>query len=148
MKTTVVRLYVDAASRGNPGPAGVGGLVRGKKGEVVSEWSYYLGETTNNVAEYLAVIYGLQEALMQGFRKVTVCTDSELVSRQLGGEYRVKNETLKWLHALVKHLVKGFVKVEIVKIGREANKEADRLAAKSIKEGREEQARWPLTVNP
>ncbi|MDD5681152.1 MAG: ribonuclease HI family protein, partial [Candidatus Omnitrophica bacterium] len=89
-------IYIDGAARGNPGPAGAGALlVDGDK--TVKAIHKYLGETTNNVAEYSAAIFGLQEAVALGYKNVTLYMDSELVSQQLKGEYRVKDANMKAL---------------------------------------------------
>ena len=88
------RLSCDGASRGNPGPAGAGAVLIDPLGEVAAQLARYLGETTNNVAEYQALILGLQEAVRLGVKKLQVFADSELLVRQLNGQYRVKSPHL------------------------------------------------------
>lgn len=124
-------IYVDGASQGNPGESGAGVIIC-KDGNVVKNISQYIGITTNNVAEYVALIYGLQEALIQNIRNVNVNTDSELLYKQLKGEYRVKDNTLKIFNGIAKHLLGGFEKSEIAHIPREKNKGADKLATIAI----------------
>ena len=125
-------IYVDGASRGNPGKAAVGIMVCDDKKNVVMRRKQYLGRTTNNVAEYMALIYALQEGLIRRARYLTIYTDSELVTKQLEGEYRVKDELLKMLFKQVEHLREGFEEVKIKRIDRKENKEADSLANQAI----------------
>jgi ribonuclease HI len=129
--STELLIYTDGAARGNPGPAGAGVLL--KEGDkAVKTIHKYLGETTNNVAEYSAAIFGLQQAIELGYKNVALYMDSELVARQLKGEYRVKDENMKALFNKVISLINSFDNVRIVKIDREENKEADKLANKAI----------------
>ena len=128
-------LYVDGGSRGNPGPAGIGVVVRDKNGKKVKEFNKYIGVTTNNIAEYNAVIYGLQEALIEKAEEVELNMDSELVARQLKGEYKVKNSNIRPLFEQALHLLSGFKKFHIKNIKRENNKEADKLVNKAINLG-------------
>ncbi len=121
-------VYIDGASRGNPGPAGVGVVFTDGSATPLREFAQYLGETTNNVAEYLALIYALQEALQQGYTALTVKTDSELLARQFNGIYRVRHPQLRLFHDLVLHLRAGFQDVSVEHIPREQNTHADRLA--------------------
>ena len=122
-----VSIYSDGAARGNPGPAGIGVVVKhGHK--VVAEVAEYLGKTTNNVAEYLAFISGLEEALACGAKEVECYADSELLVRQINGEYKVKNEGLAPLFHHAMALLKRFDDFKVVYIPREKNKEADRLS--------------------
>ena len=130
-----VSINVDGGARGNPGPAGVGVVIKDAKGKLVKEFNKYIGVATNNVAEYNAVIYGLQEALIVKADEVELNLDSELVAQQLKGEYRVKNEGMKPLFAQAIHLISGFKKVDIKHIPREENKEADKLVNKAINLG-------------
>jgi len=125
-------IYVDGGSRGNPGPAGIGVVLKDGKGKAVKEFNKYIGVTTNNVAEYNAVIYGLQEALIEKADEVELHLDSELVAQQLKGEYRVKNSNIRPLFEQTLHLISGFKKVDIKHIAREKNKEADKLVNKAI----------------
>lgn len=132
MKNKKLFLYIDGAARGNPGPAGIGVVLKGVDGKKVKELHKYIGEATNNVAEYNALIYALQEALMLKADDVVINVDSELVAEQLNGNYRVKNEALKPLFEQVAHLLGGFKSFEVTHIDREQNKEADKLANKAI----------------
>ena len=127
-----ISLYVDGGSRGNPGPAGIGVVVLDEKGKTLKEFNKYIGIATNNIAEYYAVIYGLQEALFQKIDEARLFLDSELVAQQLEGEYRVKDAKIKPLFEQALHLISGFKKVEIKHIDREKNKEADKLVNKAI----------------
>jgi len=131
---STLKIQIDGAARGNPGPAGVGVVLLDAAGRLVKEIALYLGEATNNVAETCALIVALQEAGRIGSRKVAVFTDSELLARQITGEYRVKDAQLQWLHALLKHLVPGFERFEIRHVPREQNRKADRLANRAITE--------------
>lgn len=146
-------LYIDGASRGNPGEAGVGIVIKGHNGQTVKEIFKYIGVTTNNRAEYTALIEGLK-AVKQFIvhrspitnhdqrstvhrSRLMVFTDSELLVRQLKGEYRVRESNLKALYQKVSALIKEFesqggLGIEIRHISREDNKEADRLANKAI----------------
>jgi len=125
-------LYIDGAARGNPGPAGIGVLFLDETKKKIKEFYKYIGNTTNNVAEYNALIYGLQEALILGAKELVLNLDSELVVKQIKGEYRVKNANLKPLFEQAVHLINGFKKVEVIHIDRKENKEADKLANKAI----------------
>lgn len=125
-------IYTDGAARGNPGPAGAGVVVIDEDGAVISEVSKYLGETTNNQAEYQALIIALEEARKLGAETLSIFSDSELLVRQIQGEYLVKNEGLKRLFKLAKDKLKGFGKHTIAYLPRERNKHADRLANRAI----------------
>lgn len=127
-------VYTDGAARGNPGPAGAGVSIRDGAGEVVVERALYLGETTNNVAEYRALLAGLEEARHLGASEIEVRSDSELLVRQMAGEYRVRNARLQELHARARALEHGFERVEYVHVRRDENRDADRLANRAIDE--------------
>ena len=128
-----VEVFCDGASRNNPGEAGIGVVIR-SGGKVVLEIADYIGQTTNNVAEYMALIRGLEEALLLGAREASFFCDSELLVKQINGEYRVKNEGLKPLHLHAKKLILKFKKFEINHTRREKNAHADELANKGIDE--------------
>ena len=130
MKT--IQLYIDGACSGNPGQAAIGVVVM-NNGQVIKEISESIGSGTNNIAEYTALIYGLQEAFIMRADTVSVCTDSELLCNQIIGTYKVKNPNLKFLYFLARHLVDGFKSFTIKAIPREKNREADILAKKAIK---------------
>ena len=125
-------LYTDGAARGNPGPAGAGALICGDGGEAVAEVAEYLGKTTNNVAEYKALIFGLERAIELGASEVEILADSELMVRQVQGRYRVKHPNLKPLFTEAQALLKKIGTYSIKHIDREENIEADRLANLAI----------------
>ncbi|MBI2068431.1 MAG: ribonuclease HI family protein [Deltaproteobacteria bacterium] len=129
-----LRLCTDGAARGNPGPAGAGAVLFDGEGRVVEELTSYLGETTNNVAEYEALLLGLRKARELKATEIEIQADSELMVRQLSGEYRVKNEGLKPLFQEAVRLLREFEKYSIKHIDRSLNKEADRLANRAIDE--------------
>jgi ribonuclease HI len=128
----VLYIYSDGGSRGNPGPAGVGVVLTDSRGGKVVEIAKYIGISTNNVAEYLAVLYGLQEAIFRKTKKVVLNVDSQLVARQLKGEYKVKDQNILKFFDLALNLFREFDKVEIREIPREENKDADALVNKAI----------------
>jgi ribonuclease HI len=126
-------IYTDGASRNNPGEAGAGVyIMQGSK--PLERLARYLGQTTNNVAEYSAAIMGLERAVKLGARRVKLLADSELLVKQINGQYQVKSQGLKPLHARVKELIARIGSVEVQYIRREENKEADALANKAIDE--------------
>jgi ribonuclease HI len=121
-------VHTDGAARGNPGPAGAGAILTTPEGDVVAEIAEGLGETTNNVAEYTAVILGLERAAALGALEVTVRTDSQLLVQQLAGRYRVRAAHLQPLFRRVRELAASFDRVRFEHVPRAANAEADRLA--------------------
>jgi ribonuclease HI len=125
-------LWTDGAARGNPGPAGCGAILKSPSGDVLDEQSQYLGHTTNNVAEYRALLLGLERALACGVRELEVRSDSELLIKQLRGEYRVRSAGLQPLYTQAKQLISRFASVRLVHVRRELNAEADRLANRGI----------------
>jgi len=131
--------FVDGGSRGNPGDAGAGVYLL-RNGEPWRGLYFYLGRQTNNFAEYTALVEALNYALRQGFRKVSVNADSELLVRQMLGIYKVKNPGLQSLHAEAREMVRRLQKFSIRHIPREQNKKADALAnkAQDTKESGEE----------
>jgi ribonuclease HI len=131
-----VVIYTDGASRGNPGPAGAGGVILTPSGETIEEFREHLGRTTNNVAEYEAVRIGLVRALALGARRVTVRLDSELVSNQLTGRYKVKDSKLIDRYLEVVKLLSRLDSVRFETIPREKNDRADRLAQTGARMGR------------
>lgn len=122
----------DGASRGNPGPAGIGVQITDDDGTVVAEIARGLGVATNNQAEYTAVIEGLKRALELGATRVTLRSDSRLLVEQLSGRFRVKNPTLQRLHKEVRDVAARFERVEYEHVRRERNTEADRLANEGV----------------
>jgi len=125
-------LYIDGASKGNPGMAGAGVLMTNGSGRKLAEISRYLGHKTNNEAEYWALLLGLREARRLGGKSLHILTDSELIARQVKGVYRVKNLNLKGLHKMVIQNLKEFSSFDIRSIPREENQEADHLANQAI----------------
>ena len=132
MKNKKIEIYVDGGSRGNPGPSGVGVVILDSSGKRLKEISKYIGETTNNIAEYNALLYGLEEALMLRTDEIVVNLDSELVAKQLTGDYRVRDPGLKPLFERATNMLKSFKSFEIRHIEREKNKEADKLVNRAI----------------
>lgn len=128
-------VYSDGASRGNPGPAGIGGLAMDQNGDVLVEVREYLGETTNNVAEYQALIRVLEESRGLGYEKIRVRTDSELMANQVTGAFKVKSKDLKPLAARARSILEGYRRVEVEHIPREKNTACDLLANRAIDEG-------------
>ncbi len=118
----------DGAARGNPGPAGIGVQITDERGNVVAEIAEWIGETTNNVAEYTAAVEGLRRAAVMGARRVHLRSDSQLLIQQLKGTYRVKAPHLRPLYEQAKQLLAGFDRVQLQHVPREENREADRLA--------------------
>jgi len=120
-------IFTDGAARGNPGPAGIGILIK-QENKILAEIADYIGETTNNIAEYSAFIRGLEEAVKLKAKEIAVFCDSELLVKQIKGEYRVKNNGLIPLFIRARALMDNFKKIDLKHIPREQNKEADRLA--------------------
>jgi len=120
-------LFADGGSRGNPGPAASGAVIVNPAGEVVAEAGRFLGIATNNVAEWTALLIGLEAAAQAGIRRLDVRMDSELVVKQVRGEYRVKHESLQPLHRKALALLRGFERVDIKHVPRKLNKLADSL---------------------
>ncbi len=127
-----IKIYVDGASRGNPGPSGIGVVIIGDDGTVIDEGSHFLGERTNNQAEYEALIFGLSMASEFNPGRVSVFSDSELLVKQLRGEFRVKNESLKPLFRKAADLIGSLGVVDIIHVPRDENRRADKLANFSI----------------
>lgn len=124
-------LRTDGGSRGNPGPAGAGFVIE-RDGEVICRGGRFLGSCTNNVAEYEALIWGLENVSALGFSEVTVYADSELLVKQINGQYRVKNEGLKPLFVRAKAVLKTFPKSRVAHVRREQNTEADAMANEAM----------------
>jgi ribonuclease HI len=127
-----LEIYIDGASKGNPGHAGAGVIIY-KDGKVLKEISQYIGQTTNNVAEYTAFIYALQECLLQKAENISVKTDSQLLYCQISKVYRVKHPNIVNLYAQAVALISGFKKFTIQHIPREKNTQADKLANLAVK---------------
>jgi len=133
-----VRIYTDGGSRGNPGPAASGAVIiaikgeRGEEGEILARVSRYLGKTTNNQAEYMAIIIGLERAKTLGATEVEMVMDSELCVRQLTGVYKVKNPDIARRFVEVHNLVQDFKKVTYRHVPREKNTQADAIVNECI----------------
>ncbi|HEY2029125.1 MAG TPA: ribonuclease HI family protein [Myxococcales bacterium] len=129
-----LRVFSDGAARGNPGPAGAGAVITDAKGNVVARLGHYLGRQTNNVAEYQGLLLGLRHAIELGAREVEVRADSQLMIRQLKGEYAVRNTALKPLHAEALRLLRGFTRYDLQHVPREENALADEMSNRAIDE--------------
>lgn len=127
-------LNIDGAARGNPGPAAVGVVIKDSHGKVIHKSGNYIGETTNNQAEYKALILALEEATYLGASEMIILADSELLVKQIKGEYRVKNPGLRLLFDEACKLLRRFGRCSIRHIPREQNREADKLANKALDE--------------
>ena len=133
LKKLHVRVYIDGGSRGNPGPAGAGVVIRDTEdGQALHEAGLFLGEATNNVAEYRALLAGMEAAKKFDAAEVEIVSDSQLLVRQMTGLYRVKNEGLKPLHDRAMKLASGFARCSYRHIRREDNTHADRLVNQAI----------------
>ncbi len=131
-----MRIYTDGGSRGNPGPAASGAVIKelkgGKEGKVIATGSKFLGKDTNNQAEYTAIIIGLEKAHKLGAKRVEVYMDSQLAERQLNGKYRVKDVGIAKRFLEVKNLLHHFDRVTFTHIRREKNTEADAVVNKVL----------------
>jgi ribonuclease HI len=123
---------VDGGARGNPGPAGVAAVVTAPDGTLLAERGEYIGETTNNVAEYRAVLLGLRLARELGAREVEVVNDSELVARQINGVYKVKHAGLKPLFVETMGALREFDRWAVRNVRRESNERADELVNEAL----------------
>ncbi|HMI80455.1 MAG TPA: ribonuclease HI family protein [Solirubrobacterales bacterium] len=129
---TRVTVNVDGGARGNPGPAAIGVVVRNGDGRVLEEVGEAIGEATNNVAEYRALLRGIELAAAHGPDELELIGDSELVVRQVEGRYKVKNAGMKELHGEVKRALRGFGSWSIRHVRREQNADADRLVNEAL----------------
>jgi ribonuclease HI len=123
---------VDGGSRGNPGPAAVGVVVQDGDGEVLEEVAERIGRATNNVAEYRALLLGIERARELGASELELIGDSELIVRQVKGEYKVKDAALRELHAEATRALEGFEEWSIRHVPRERNSEADSLVNRAL----------------
>jgi ribonuclease HI len=129
-----VVVHVDGGARGNPGPAAVGAVASSPDGAALLEKGVYIGEATNNVAEYRAVLLGLELARELGAREVEVVNDSELVARQIGGQYKVKHAGLKPLFLDTMRALREFDAWTVRNVRRESNERADELVNEALDE--------------
>jgi ribonuclease HI len=123
---------VDGGARGNPGPAAVAAVVTAPDGTLLAEKGVYIGEATNNVAEYRAVLLGLELARQAGAREIEVINDSELVARQIGGQYKVKHAGLKPLFIDTMRELREFDRWTVRNVRRESNERADELVNEAL----------------
>jgi ribonuclease HI len=125
-------IYTDGAARGNPGPAAIGVIIRDESGNTVASISRRLGVTTNNQAEYKAIIAGLEKAISLGARRIMIKADSELAVKQINGQYKIKNTALRPLYQEIVRLIGSLESFSITNIPREQNSAADALANKAL----------------
>lgn len=130
-----VVIFVDGASRGNPGLAGAGWVIQDEEGEVLGKGHAFLGRRTNNEAEYEAVIRGLKAALELGANEVFLRSDSELLVKQVNGTYRVKEEKLQALYHAAREALQKFRRFDVKHVTREQNSDADDQANQAIDDG-------------
>jgi ribonuclease HI len=133
----IFSLHTDGGARGNPGPAAIGGVVADDTGRVIKEFSRYIGETTNNQAEYKALVFGLEQIhKLVGAKATTIevkaFLDSELIVKQMTGEYRVRDINLQPLYAQVQKLVQKFGRISFAHVRREKNNHADALVNQAL----------------
>ena len=129
---TEILVHIDGASRGNPGPAAYGVVMESAEGSPLAAFAKALGATTNNVAEYRALLAALEYALAHRYARVRVLTDSELLARQMAGMYKVKSPDLRPLYEQARELRGRFESFAIEHVPRERNREADRLANRAL----------------
>ena len=127
------KFYIDGASKGNPGPSGIG-VVICRDGSTIKNIASFIGNATNNVAEYTALIYALQEGLILNAENIEINTDSQLLYRQIKKIYKIKNANILGLYNQALHLMSAFKQVSIKHIPRQENRGADKLANKAVKE--------------
>jgi ribonuclease HI len=127
-----VVVHVDGGARGNPGPAAVAAVLTAPDGSLLAEKGVYIGEATNNVAEYRAVLLGIELARQVGAREIEVINDSELVARQIGGQYKVKHAGLKPLFVETMRELRDFDRWTVRNVRRESNERADQLVNEAL----------------
>ena len=127
--------HVDGGARGNPGPAGFGVVLHDQAGQKIAELSEYLGKQTNNFAEYSGLLAALNYALQHGHPGLKVFSDSELMVKQINGQFKVSNPVLKELHGKAQALIRQLQSFSITHVLREKNREADRLANLAMDRG-------------
>lgn len=127
-----IEIYIDGASKGNPGPSAIGVIIC-RDGAAVKNISAYIGNATNNAAEYTALIYGLREGLLLNAESVKINTDSQLLSRQINKAYKIKSPNLLGLYNQAARLMSAFKEVSVKHIPREDNRGADKLANLALK---------------
>lgn len=127
-------VYIDGACSGNPGPAGVGVVIRPHDGAPEEHVARAIGHATNNIAEYTALLTALERLQVLHICRATIYSDSELLVKQVHGDYAVKQPQLKILHERVRLVLHRLPAIKLVHVRREANKDADRLARRAVKE--------------
>jgi len=132
MNITKALVWVDGGARGNPGPAAIAAIIKDERERLITSLSRRIGIGTNNQAEYRALIAALEKAISLGARQVYVKSDSELMVKQLNGNYRVKNASLKPLYQKVQQLQSSLQEFTIAHIPRQQNREADRLVNRAL----------------
>ena len=141
--------YIDGGARGNPGPAGYGVRIEDEQGTLVNEFNGFLGTSTNNVAEYNGLLAALKYAQQHGYRTVRIKSDSELLVKQMRGEYKVKNAGLLPLYQQARTIAQTLDRIVYEHVRREQNKDADRLANLAMDEGTKSRDRirdWGLGI--
>lgn len=133
--TDLITAHIDGGARGNPGPAGYGVVIRDAAGKKLAELSEFLGHRTNNYAEYSALLAALEYAQQHGHAALKVVSDSELLVRQMNGEYKVKSPDLRPLYERARGLARKFQRFSIEHARREQNRDADRLANAAMDRG-------------
>lgn len=130
-----ITAHIDGGARGNPGPAGYGVFITDASGKMVAELAEYLGHKTNNIAEYSALIAALKYATEHGYKALNVVSDSELLVKQMNGEYKVRNPELQQLHEQARPMIRKLEHFKIRHVLRAQNKDADRLANEAMDRG-------------
>lgn len=126
-------IHIDGAARGNPGPAAFG-VVISRDGQLLAEEKQFIGKTTNNVAEYVALLYALRRALQFGARRLHIFSDSELLVRQMTGVYQVRDAKLRQLYEQAQELIGQFDEVQLTHVPRKQNRRADKLCNQALDE--------------
>jgi ribonuclease HI len=132
LKTDKLVINTDGAARGNPGPAAIGATLKDERGNLIARISRRIGVTTNNQAEYRAIVAALEKAVSLGARRVELRSDSELAVKQLNGKYKIKNAALRPLYSQVVQLATSLESISISYVPRRQNTEADALANKAL----------------
>ena len=135
MPSQAIIAHIDGGARGNPGPAGYGVVIRDAGGKTLAELSEFLGHRTNNFAEYRGLLAALEYARQHGYPSIKVVSDSELLVRQMNGEYKVKSPDLRPMYESARSLARQFQWFAIEHARREQNRDADRLANAAMDRG-------------
>lgn len=140
----MITINIDGAARGNPGPAGYGVIVRDNAGKILVEAYGYIGDQTNNFAEYSALLAALELTLREKWKHVRIKSDSQLLVKQINGEYKVKDSTLSRFHRHAMTLLRRLDSFSVIHVDRKDNKEADKLANKAV----DTKSSNPREINP